>query len=55
MRQNPGARIIDYDIAALIDSSFTKAARLEIAQNGFKCTGISIVKFLVILIFYQLP
>jgi len=40
MRQNPGARITDYDIAALVDSSFTKAARLEIAQNGFKCTGI---------------
>jgi len=55
MRQNPGARITDYDIAALVDSSFTKAARLEIAQNGFKCTGISIVKFLVILIFDQLP
>ncbi|KMQ85085.1 jerky-like protein [Lasius niger] len=40
MRQNPGARITDYDIAALVDSSFTKAARLEIAQNGFKCTKI---------------
>ncbi|XP_052752615.1 uncharacterized protein LOC128201064 [Galleria mellonella] len=40
MRQNPGARITDYDIAALVNSAFVKAARLEIAQNGFKCTGI---------------
>ena len=54
MRQNPGATITDYDIAALVASSFTKAARLEIAQNGFKCTGIYSFNCEMISIFYQL-
>ena len=40
MRRNPAARITDYDIAALVSEAFSKAARLDIAQNGFKCTGI---------------
>ncbi|CAG5036361.1 unnamed protein product [Parnassius apollo] len=40
MRRNPAARITDYDIAALVDEAFSRAARLDIAQNGFKCTGI---------------
>ena len=40
MRMNPGAKITDYDISGLVSSAFTKAARLEIAQSGFKCTGI---------------
>ena len=34
------ARITDYDIAALANTAFSKAAQLEIAQNGFRCTGI---------------
>lgn len=52
MIQNPGARITDYDIAALVNSAFVKAARLEIAQNGFKCTVIHPIEiFLVIWIF----
>ncbi|CAG4931283.1 unnamed protein product [Parnassius apollo] len=40
MRRNPAARITDYDIAALVDEAFSRAASLDIAQNGFKCTGI---------------
>ncbi|CAK9798632.1 MFS-type transporter clz9 [Anthophora plagiata] len=40
MRKNPGARITNYDVAAPVDTAFSKAARLEIAQNGFRCTGI---------------
>ena len=40
MRMNPGAKITDYDISGLVSSAFTKDAQLEIAQSGFKCTGI---------------
>ena len=40
MRISPGAKITDYDISGLVQSGFTKVARLEIAQSGFKCTGI---------------
>ena len=40
MRRNPGAKITDYDIASLDSSAFKKAAQLEIAQSGFKYTGI---------------
>ncbi|CAB3230990.1 unnamed protein product [Arctia plantaginis] len=40
MRQNPGARLTDYDVAGLTNIAFTKAARLGIAQSGFRCTGI---------------
>ena len=40
MRMNPGAKITDYDISGQVSSAFTKAARLEIAQSGLKCTGI---------------
>ncbi|XP_022834566.1 uncharacterized protein LOC111362224 [Spodoptera litura] len=40
MRQNPGARLTDYDVAGLTNIAFTKAARLEIAQSGFRFTGI---------------
>lgn len=40
MRQNPGARLTVYDVAELTNIAFTKAARLEIAQSGFRCTGI---------------
>lgn len=40
MRANPGARINDYDIAKLVDGAYTKVCRLEIAANGFRCTGI---------------
>ena len=39
VRMNPGAKLIDYDISGLVSSAFTKAARLEIAQSGFKCTA----------------
>jgi len=40
MHQNPGARLLEYDVAGLINTAFTKVARLKIAQNGFRCTGI---------------
>ena len=40
MRQNPGAWLTEYDVAGLVNTAFTKVARLEIAQNGFRCTGI---------------
>jgi len=40
MRQNPGARLTEFDVAGLVNTAFTKVARLEIAQNGFRCTGI---------------
>jgi hypothetical protein len=40
MRQNPGARLTEYDIAGLVNTAFTKVARLDITQNGFRCTGI---------------
>ncbi|CAG9571813.1 unnamed protein product [Danaus chrysippus] len=40
MRQNYGARLTDYDVAGLTNMAFTKPARLEIAQSGFRCTGI---------------
>jgi len=40
MRQNPGARLTEYDEARLVNTTFTKVARLEIAQNGFRCIGI---------------
>lgn len=33
MRQNPGARLTDYDVAGLVNMGFTKAARLEIAPK----------------------
>jgi hypothetical protein len=40
IRQNSGARLTDYDVAGLVNTAFTKVARLEIAQNDFRCTGI---------------
>jgi len=40
MRQNLGVRLTEYDVAGLLNIAFTKVARLEIAQNGFRCTGI---------------
>ena len=40
MRQNPGARLTEYDVAGQANTAFTKVARLEIVQNGFRCTGI---------------
>jgi hypothetical protein len=40
MRQNPGARLTEYDETGLVNTAFTKVARLEIAQNGFRCTVI---------------
>lgn len=40
MRANPGARINDYDIAKLVNDAYRKVCRLEIAANGFSCTGI---------------
>ena len=39
MCQNPGAQLMEYDVAGL-NTAFTKVARLEIAQNGFHCTRI---------------
>jgi hypothetical protein len=40
MLQNPGARLTEYDVTGLVNTVFTKVAILEIAQNGFHCTGI---------------
>lgn len=40
MRANAGARLTDYDIAGLVAEAFKKVARLEIAEAGFRCTGI---------------
>lgn len=40
IRSNSCARISDFDVAALVNSAFSKAARLDIAQSGFKCSGI---------------
>jgi len=40
MRQNPGAWLMEYYVAGLVNTTFTKVARLEIAQNGFRCTRI---------------
>ena len=40
MRMNPGAKIADYDVFGLVSSAFTKAETLELAQIGFKSTGI---------------
>ena len=40
MRRNPGLRITNYDIAGLVSEAFTKSCKMEIAKNGFSCTGI---------------
>lgn len=40
MRANAGTRINDYDIAKLVDESYKRVCRLDIAVNGFSCTGI---------------
>ena len=40
MRRNPGARITDYEIAAIANVAFAKAAKLDIAQSGFRSSGI---------------
>jgi len=40
MHQNPGARLTEYDVAVLVNTVFTKVARLETASVGFRCTRI---------------
>ena len=40
MRKNPGLRISDYDVAGLVNEAYKKVCRMEIATNGFACTGI---------------
>lgn len=40
MRSNPGLRITEFDIAQLVAAAYSKVCRLDIAQNGFQCTGI---------------
>ena len=40
MRQNPGLKITEYDIAQIVCSAYGKVCRMEIAQKGFSCTGI---------------
>lgn len=40
MRANSGARITEYEIAAMVTQAFTRVARLDIAKSGFQCTGI---------------
>ena len=40
MRQNSGARLTEYDAVGLVNTAFTKVARLDIAPDGFRCTGI---------------
>jgi hypothetical protein len=40
MYQNPGVQLTEYVVAGLVNTAFTEVARLEIAQKGFRCTGI---------------
>lgn len=40
MRQNPFMRITDYEIAGLVNEAFTKICRMDLAKNGFTCSGI---------------
>ncbi|KAG8256099.1 hypothetical protein J6590_076840 [Homalodisca vitripennis] len=40
MRDNPGARINDYDIAKLVAEAYSQVYRLDIAVNRFRCTGV---------------
>jgi hypothetical protein len=40
MRTYPELRINEYDFAQLISAAYSKVCRMEIAQNGFSCTGI---------------
>lgn len=40
MRANSGARITEYEIAAMVSQAFTRVARLDIAKSGFQCSGI---------------
>lgn len=38
MRANPGMRINDYDFAKLVAYAYRQVCRLDIAENGFRCT-----------------
>ena len=40
MRKNPVLRISDYDVAGLVNEAYKNVCRMEIATNGFACTGI---------------
>lgn len=40
MRKYPNIKIALKDIAGLVNTAFSKICRMEIAQSGFKCTGI---------------
>ncbi|KAJ4430391.1 hypothetical protein ANN_22607 [Periplaneta americana] len=40
MRNNPVARITEYEIASLVGDAFARVSRAEIAVKGFQCTGI---------------
>lgn len=40
MRSNPAIRISEYEIAGLVASAFNRVSRMDIAVNGFRCTGI---------------
>jgi hypothetical protein len=40
MCPNPIARLTEHDVAGLVNTTFTKVARLKIAQNGYSCTRI---------------
>ncbi|KAJ4430876.1 hypothetical protein ANN_19467 [Periplaneta americana] len=40
MRQNAGLRITENEISGLVSTAYAKSCRLDIARNGFSCTGI---------------
>ena len=40
MLHNPGKRIKDYDVAAIFNAAYVRAATLDKCVSGFSCTGI---------------
>ncbi|CAH1987730.1 unnamed protein product [Acanthoscelides obtectus] len=40
MRANPAIRISEYEIAGFVAIAFNRVSRMDIAVNGFHCTGI---------------
>ncbi|KAJ4442421.1 hypothetical protein ANN_04007 [Periplaneta americana] len=40
MRQNAGLQITENEISGLVSTTYAKSCRLDIARNGFLCTGI---------------
>lgn len=40
LRTNPGLRVTQYQISQLVTEAYSKAATIENALNGFKCSGV---------------